>query len=174
MNTRPRKKMMLFWLVALVFIGLPAVVLLAGQAGGLRGQPPLPLGVTDGRLAPPSPTPNSVSSQTRLYPEHPQARYADIEPIALANHETGAAALARLDKLLQATPGLTVVERQPHYLRAQAETRWLKFVDDVELLVDEPAGVIHLRSSSRLGRKDFGVNRARLEALRQQFVAGQP
>jgi uncharacterized protein (DUF1499 family) len=166
--------MMFLWLSALGFIGLPAIVLLAGQAGWLRGQPPLPLGVTDGRLAPPAPTPNSVSSQTQLYPGHQQARYAAMEPIALANHETGTAALARLDKLLQATPGVTVVERQPHYLRAEAQTRWLKFVDDVELLVDEPAGVIHLRSSSRLGRKDFGVNRARLEALRQQFVAGQP
>lgn len=150
------------------------MIFATGQLGFLRGEPPVPLGASAGRLAPPSRTPNSVSSQAALYPEHPQAMYAAIDPLALVANENGAAALARLDKLLQATPGVTVVERQPHYLRAQAETRWLKFVDDVELLVDEPAGVIHLRSGSRLGRKDFGVNRARMEALRQRFVAGQP
>ncbi len=174
MSTPPRKKLMLFWLIALIFIVFPAIVLLVGQWGFLRGQPPVPLGLTAGRLAPPSPTPNSVSSQANLYPGHPQAEYAAMEPIALPTSETGAAALARLAQLLQNTPGVTVVQQQPQYLRAEAETRWLKFVDDVELLLDEPAGVIHLRSSSRLGRKDFGVNRARMALLRQQFLAGRP
>jgi uncharacterized protein (DUF1499 family) len=39
-------------------------------------------------------------------------------------------------------------------------------VDDLELLFDEAAGLFHVRSASRLGRRDFGVNRRRVESLR--------
>lgn len=169
---------MLFWLVPLVAVGLSASVLLAGQLGFLRGHPPASLGTqmnaTGPQLAPPSLTPNSVSSQATRYPNHPQAAYAAIAPFTWAAPDTGAAALARLAALLQDTPGVTVVEQREGYVRAEAQTHWLKFVDDVELLLDEPAGVIQVRSASRLGRKDFGANRARVEALRQRFSAQPP
>ena len=46
------------------------------------------------------------------------------------------------------------------------------FVDDLELQVDPTARVIHVRSASRLGHRDFGVNRARVESLRAAFAAG--
>jgi creatinine amidohydrolase len=59
-----------------------------------------------------------------------------------------------------------VITEEPGYLYAEFETRWLRFVDDVEFLLDAPAGVIHVRSASRLGRKDLGVNRKRIEELR--------
>ena len=39
----------------------------------------------------------------------------------------------------------------------------MRFVDDVEFFYDDKAGLIHVRSASRLGRRDFGVNRARVE-----------
>jgi uncharacterized protein (DUF1499 family) len=68
-------------------------------------------------------------------------------------------------------PGATVVTSQPGYLYAEFSTPVLKFVDDVEFLLDQPAGVIQMRSASRLGRKDFGANRKRLEAIRQRFDA---
>ena len=45
----------------------------------------------------------------------------------------------------------------------------MRFVDDLELTFDEKAGVLHVRSASRLGRRDFGVNRARVEALRARI-----
>lgn len=56
------------------------------------------------------------------------------------------------------------------YLYAQFTTRWLGFMDDVEFWLDRRAGVIHVRSASRLGRRDFGVNRARVEALRAEVA----
>ena len=43
------------------------------------------------------------------------------------------------------------------------------FVDDVEFALDEAASAIHLRSASRLGIRDLGVNRARIETIRTQF-----
>ena len=50
------------------------------------------------------------------------------------------------------------------------KTRVMKFVDDAEFWFDPASGVVHVRSASRVGRKDFGVNRARIEAVRQALA----
>ena len=155
--------------IFLIAVGLAALVVIAGQAGLLGGQRP-ELGVVDGRLQPPSPTPNSVSSQTHLHPGHPQAAYAAVDPLPLK--AAGAAASLRvLVGVLQAMSGVTVVEQKDNYVRAQAQTRWLKFIDDLEFWIDPQQARIEVRSASRLGRKDFGVNRARLEAIRAAYLA---
>ena len=82
------------WFVGLVVILLPAVVFFAGQFGMLKGKAPGDLGVHNGRLKPPSNTPNSVSSQAGLYPEHPQRGYADIASPALPRRRRVCAAQA--------------------------------------------------------------------------------
>ena len=65
----------------------------------------------------------------------------------------------------------TVIKAERDYLYAEYRTRLLRYVDDVELYYDEKQGVVHVRSASRLGRRDFGVNRKRIEALRR-VIAG--
>jgi uncharacterized protein (DUF1499 family) len=157
-------------LVVVLLAGLLVMLLVAGQLGLLKGRMPPDLGARNARLKPPAHNPNSVSSQAALHADHPFRAYADIAPLAYTGD--GAAAFARAAALLKTTPGVTVVEETPGYLYAQCSTRWLKFTDDLELLLDEAAQVIHVRSSSRLGRKDFGVNRARVEALRTRFAPG--
>ena len=62
-----------------------------------------------------------------------------------------------------------MIRRDGSYLYAEFRTKVMRFVDDVEFLFDEKAGLIHVRSASRLGRRDFGVNRARVEALRARI-----
>jgi uncharacterized protein (DUF1499 family) len=162
----------LTWL--LVPLAGAALVLLAAliaiRAGHIGGQPPADLGVRDGRLHPPSATPNSVHSQADVFAGHPQAAYARIEPLALVGD--GPATIARLRTLIEATPGARVVEHRPDYLRAEFRTRWIGFIDDAEFWFDPAAGVVQLRSASRLGQRDFGVNRERIEALRAQLAAG--
>ena len=78
--------------------------------------------------------------------------------------------LLRLKMILQENPRFRLVTSTSHYLRAEARTRWLGFVDDVEFLASESEGLIHVKSASRLGYYDFGVNRRRLERLRQQLA----
>ena len=51
-------------------------------------------------------------------------------------------------------------------MRVEFETRWMRFVDDAEFWFDPAAGAVQLRSASRLGKGDLGINRARIEALR--------
>lgn len=149
-------------------IALIAVALvLAGQMGLLRGKPPSGLGVHDGRLKPPARTPNSVSSQADLYPEHPQRQFARIAPIRF--NSTPEQAMARIVAILQATKGTAIVTNTPDYIYAQCTTRLLKFTDDLEFVLDRSASVIQVRSASRLGQKDFDVNRNRVEAIREKF-----
>jgi len=154
-------------LVVVLLAGLLVMLLVAGQLGLLKGKVPSNPGVRDGRLKPPSRTPNSVSSQAGLYPDHPQRKAADIAPLTYTGD--GPSAMRQLAAVIDATPRCLLVTRDPGYLYAQCSTQWLKFTDDVEFYLDQAAGVIHVRSASRIGGKDFGVNRARVEALRSGF-----
>jgi uncharacterized protein (DUF1499 family) len=153
----------LTWLGGLA-VALPLALLGAGQAGWLAGQAPADLGVHGGRLKAPSPTANSVSSQAALWPRHPQAVAADIAPLPLQGD--AAATLARLRAVVEAIPGAHVVDSRPDYLSVQFTTRWLKFVDDAEFWVDPQGQVVQVRSASRLGESDLGVNRQRIEQIR--------
>lgn len=147
---------------------LAAGLLLAGQIGWLAGNAPSNLGVRDGRLKAPSRTPNSVSSQADLDAGSAAlVDYARIAPLAAVDP---AATMPRLRALIESMPGARIVEARPDYLYAQFSTRWLKFVDDVEFMAAPAEGVIHVRSASRLGRKDFGVNRQRIERIRAELA----
>lgn len=127
----------------------------------LLSRRPHGLGVHDGRLTACPTTPNCVCSQDdRL--DHA------IEPFAFAG--SPAAALARLEGALASQPRTRIVERSDGYLRAEATSLLFRFVDDVEFLLDAEAKRIHVRSASRAGRSDLGVNRRRVEAIRAAFT----
>jgi uncharacterized protein (DUF1499 family) len=151
-----------------VLAALVMLVALAGQLGWLRGRAPNDIGVRDGRLKRPSATPNSVTSQAELWPDDPMRDYARIA--ALPASGGAQASIARVRAAVERMPGATVVDQRDDYLYAQFETRALRFVDDVEFWYDPAAQAIQVRSASRIGRKDFGVNRARVEAIRQQLL----
>lgn len=153
----------------LISIGALAVAaIVMAQLGAFAGKQPRNLGVQDGKLRPPSTTPNSVSSQAYLWPQHPMREDASIAPLALRG--SGPEAIARIRQVVATMPGARVVEARDDYLYVQFTTRWMRFVDDAEFWYDPGAGVVQLRSASRVGRKDFGVNRARIEAIRRALA----
>ena len=158
------------WIVIAVVLAAVAAVV-AGQLGFLRGTPPADLGVRDGKLKPPSRTENSVSSQAALYTDHPQRNYADIAPLALRGD--GPATVAKIKAIVEGMDGATVIRSDPGYLYAQFTTRLMKYVDDVEFWFDPASQVVQVRSASRVGRGDFGVNRKRIEAVRAALAATQ-
>ncbi len=157
-------KMVIYFLFALFML-----TLLAGQLGFLNGKQPSNLGVKADRLKQPSFSPNSVSSQADLYPDHPQLQYARIEPLPLKDNNL-ATSMVKLADVLRSFPSTAIIETKPDYIYAQSQTRLLKFVDDVEFWFNPAKGAIDVRSSSRLGRKDFGVNRQRIELVRQKYM----
>jgi uncharacterized protein (DUF1499 family) len=83
-------------------------------------------------------------------------------------------ARARLLRVLRDYPRTRIVsgpDLEPLYLKAECRSRIFHFVDDVEFVLDDEAKRIHFRSASRLGRKDFGVNRKRMEEIGAAFMA---
>lgn len=112
------------------------------------------LGVRNGRLAPCKRTPNCVSSQA-----DPADREHYTAPLAFAG------TIADLRRAIERLPRVTVILEQPDYLYAEFRTPLMRYVDDVEFL--KAGGVLHVRSASRLGRRDFGVNRKRVEQIRE-------
>jgi uncharacterized protein (DUF1499 family) len=158
--------MAMSFLIALLLVVVSVV--LAARLGAFSGSAPSRLGVAEGKLKAPSKSPNSVSSQAALWPEHPQREYAAIAPLALRGD--GPATIERLAQVIEAMPGAQLVERRPDYLYARFTTPWMRFIDDAEFWFDPSAGVVQVRSASRVGRKDFGVNRGRIEALRARLA----
>ncbi|MEO8603657.1 MAG: DUF1499 domain-containing protein [bacterium] len=113
-------------------------------------------------LAPCPAKPNCVSSL---------ATDASQRVAPLAYRGDAAAAMQRLRAIIAAQPRATVVEASDRALRAEFRSRIFRFVDDVNCVVDPAASVIQIRSASRLGYSDLGVNRQRVEALRAAFAA---
>jgi len=114
------------------------------------------LGVRDGRLAPCKRSPNCVSSQ---------ANPSDLEHYIAPIHGSMAAAKSAVESF----PRTRIIKSENDYLYAEFRTRLLRYVDDVELFFD--GQVLQVRSCSRLGRRDFGVNRRRVEELRKLIEA---
>ena len=166
-----RKNLAAFGIFSLgVLAVLVALPLVAGQLGWLAGRTPPDLGVRDGRLKAPSVHPNSVSSQADLHAgSGALVDYARIAP--LAGGGDPAATMARLREVIEAMPGARIVEARPDYLYVRFETRWLRFADDAEFWASPAEGVIHVRSASRMGRSDYGVNRERIEQIRAALAA---
>jgi uncharacterized protein (DUF1499 family) len=130
--------------------------------GLFSGSRPERLGVVDGQLQPVrTHLTNAVSSFATT-------DYHRIAPLDASPDPQ--AAWTRLRGVVAGWPGATIVEERPGYLYAECRTKWMGFIDDVEFLIDEKARVIHVRSASRLGRKDFGVNRERIEAIRARMA----
>ena len=128
----------------------------------LRGKRPDNLGATHGRLAPCVSKPNNVSSQA-----DPGDKLHYVGPLRFSGEASSA--FQRLAKLVAAQRGATVVAQDGAYLYAEFETPLMGFVDDVEFLLDGPGQQVHVRSASRLGYSDLGVNRKRVEAIRAAF-----
>ncbi|MBE9171221.1 DUF1499 domain-containing protein [Pleurocapsales cyanobacterium LEGE 06147] len=120
------------------------------------GKRPNNLGVKDGKLAPCPGTPNCVNSQS----DNPQSK---IEPLP-------SVAIADLKKVIEGMEGAKIIEQTDNYLYAEFKTKLMGFVDDVEFYLDPNENVVHVRSASRLGKSDLGVNRKRIELIRSKLT----
>ncbi len=105
-------------------------------------------------------SPNCVSSQAGD-PEHA------IAPIAYSGSRAEAYAL--LKKVLAEMKRTTIVAEKEDYLHAEVKSLIFRFVDDVEFYFPAAEKVIHVRSASRVGNSDMGVNRKRVEEIRRRF-----
>ena len=119
------------------------------------GTRPTNLGVKDGKLAACPGTPNCVCSQS----EDPKFTIDPLPPISIGDLKTIVANMERT----------TIIEETDNYLYAEFKSKLMGYVDDVEFYLDSDANVIQVRSASRLGKSDLGVNRKRIEEIRSQL-----
>ncbi|MEB3211555.1 MAG: DUF1499 domain-containing protein [Leptolyngbyaceae bacterium] len=123
------------------------------------GTRPNNLGVTDGKLAACPSTPNCVSSQA---PKGDTEHY--IMPLTYS--KSPSETMAALKSVITDMERTDIITESENYLYAEFTSALMGFVDDVEFYLDDKAGVIHVRSASRLGQSDLGVNRKRVEEIR--------
>jgi uncharacterized protein (DUF1499 family) len=141
---------------------LSSIVMASMLVIGCAGVRPANLGVKDGKLAPCPSSPNCVSSQG-------SDKAHVIEPLSFSG--TVAGAHAALRTIILSMKRSEIITETDAYLHAEFTSAIFRFVDDAEFWFDEDAKVIHVRSASRIGRSDLGVNRERVEELRAQWKA---
>ncbi len=145
--------------IALVAIVTLPILLFAILS--LTARRPSNLGPVNGKLRPCPDSPNCVCSCD-------SSEGHAIAPLAWKGKPQ--AGLERLVQVIQALPGTTCEPIQDsQYFHAEFTSTWFRFVDDLEFLVDPKAQVIHVRSASRVGKSDLGVNRQRVEEIRKRF-----
>ena len=118
------------------------------------GQRPSNLGVKEGKLAACPGTPNCVNSQSD------DAQFK-IEPLP-------AKSIAEVKKVVEGMERTTIIEETDNYLYAEFKSKLMGYVDDVEFYQDD-ANAVQVRSASRLGKSDLGVNRKRVEEIRSKL-----
>ena len=94
--------------------------------------------------------------------------YSRISPIELV--ESASAARLKLEEIIADMPNSHLVVSQDSYVHAEFRSSVFGFIDDLELLIDEGERLIYLRSASRVGYSDLGVNRKRVEQLRRLYL----
>lgn len=168
METTGKKSSNIFKKMSYIFIGLLVVIAIAiginiatsGKLSLFAGSRPDNLGVYSGRLAPCPSSPNCVSS----YSED-----AEHSIVSLSYDSEPEIAIANLKQIIESMPRTNIVKEDENYLYAEFTSKIMGYVDDVEFYVDRDANAIQVRSASRLGESDLGVNRERIETIRSKF-----
>lgn len=127
------------------------------------GQRPTKLGVYDGKLSPCPSTPNCVCSCHASDAEH------EIAPLTYRGSKSEA--MAALKQVVEAMERAEIITQSDDYLYAEFTSKLMGFVDDVEFYLEPAGSTIQVRSASRLGQSDLGVNRKRVELIRQALQA---
>lgn len=138
-------------------------ILLEQPMGLFSGSRPSDLGFNAGKFKPCLWKPNCVSSTA---PKDDTKHF--IEPLKFSGATE--AGWKKLKDLLASNPRVKIIADQPGYIHAEFKSATMGFVDDTEFALDASAQVIHVRSGSRLGVRDFDVNRKRVESIRALLV----
>ena len=155
-------RLILILCISLIIVAIFSIGATLAFDGGtmFAGKRPDNLGVQSGKLTPCPGTPNCVNSQS-ADPEHA------IAPLSYKT--TPQEAMADLKAVVENMERTNIITESNNYLYAEFKSALMGFVDDVEFFLDESKNVIQVRSASRLGKSDLGVNRKRVEAIRENL-----
>lgn len=146
----------------LLLVGLISTSILLSACSGSR---PTDIGVTNGKLLACPETPNCVNSRSNNQ-GHSIKAFHFKKPISQT------AAILAVKEALLTLPRIEIITETETYLYAEAKSKVMRFVDDVEFLFpdEELIQEVHVRSASRTGYRDFDVNRLRIESIRAKLI----
>jgi uncharacterized protein (DUF1499 family) len=136
------------------------IVTIVGLGVVKNNKTPEELGVNNGKLAAISSKPNNVSSQTDVEEKF-------VEPLKFQGDLE--ASKAKILEIIENYEGAEIIKNETDYIYAVFTTSKMRFKDDVEFYLDKNSDLIHYRSASRVGKKDFGVNRDRYNDISEKY-----
>ena len=112
-----------------------------------------------------------------LFPSSSSASHVELKPcIEVAHCVKEEWQVDSIDKpfediktLIENTPRTEIVEIDGDYLHAEATSKWMKYVDDLEVSFLPEANILLIRSESRVGESDLGVNQKRVNLLKSKM-----
>ncbi len=124
------------------------------------------LGIENGQLTECSATPNCINSQIKDEKHYIEPLLSNASALDIKKHTL---------RILNEFKRSKIVMTEDNYIRAEFTSIVFRFVDDVEFYFPTTTTskeiTIHIRSASRVGHSDFGVNRKRIEQIRNKFKA---
>ncbi len=145
----------LMWIVLMIITG--AVTALSATLYVQNQKTPI-LGHKNGQLSPLPSTPNAISSQGTTNPVQ-----------ALTFKQGPASTMSALLQAIHKVGHVTIISQQPNYLYVVFTSKWLRFKDDVEFYLNTEQKQVHIRSASRAGRSDLGINKKRYETISDYY-----
>jgi len=121
------------------------------------------LGIENGQLIQCPTTPNCVNSQAKDKKHYIEPILMTGTPLEVKNH---------ILKILNELKRAKIIVAEDHYIRVEFISKVFRFIDDLEFYFPNTKSkemTIHVRSASRVGHSDFGVNRKRIELIRSKF-----
>ena len=149
-------------IIICIILVFPVLLFFLGIKSRLGEAP----GMVDGQLKPCPSKPNCVCS------EYPGDRGHYVEPFSMpdANFEDP----ADMIKIAVTESGGIITAEASGYISAEYSSRIFGFRDDTEFRIDGENGLIHIRSASRLGYSDMGVNEKRVEQVKDSILKKVP
>ena len=138
------------------FAALCLVLIITG-CSGTRPE----LGIVNGKLQPCPPSPNCVNSMAEDDKHFTQAFYYAGDSMR---------AWQALTAIIRDMDRTEIISQTGTYLHVEFTSAIFRFVDDAEFLLNPKARKVEVRSASRMGRSDFGVNDKRLKEIKKLFA----
>jgi len=112
-----------------------------------------------------------------VFPPKSYASHVELKPCIQISHcvreeldvENITEPFESIKQIIENTPRTKIVETDGDYLHAEVTSRIMKYVDDLEVSLIPENNKIVIRSESRVGEGDFGVNKKRVDSIKNNF-----
>ena len=118
-----------------------------------------------------------VISFSFLFPSSSFASHVDLKPCIEVAHcvreewevNNFDRPFEKIKSIIENTPRTEIVEINGDYLHAEATSKWMKYIDDLEVSFVPESNILLIRSESRVGESDLGVNKKRVDLLKSKM-----